>query len=254
VDARSDIWAVGVILHELITGTGPFGGDSLPEIIAAILTVPPLSMRLRRPDAPAELEAVVLRCLEKEPDARFPNVGELAVALAPFGPARSRMSMDRVVRVIAGRKETSISPGVDIVTRAVLPALQTPRTDPSWQTSGVLRSARSGRRIAVAAVAGVIVASAVTAGVVLTRSPARAPPLVPAVAETAKTATAEPTASTPPVAPATPAVVAPSATAAVAVSPLGQRPATTRPTAAATSTLPAPVSTKPGPADFGGRK
>lgn len=99
VDARTDIWAIGVILHELLTGRLAFQGSTVPEVYAAILASPPESLRSVRPDAPPQVEAVILRCLEKDVARRFANVGELAFALAPFASAAGRLSAERIGRI-----------------------------------------------------------------------------------------------------------------------------------------------------------
>src|SRR5262249_23691740 len=93
------IWALGVVLFELLTGTQPFQGESLPQLCIVIVTNPPLMPRALRPDLPPSLEAVILRCLEKNPDTRFANVGELVGALAPLAPPRSSLSIERILRI-----------------------------------------------------------------------------------------------------------------------------------------------------------
>jgi serine/threonine-protein kinase len=97
-DARSDIWALGVILHELLSGQSPFYAESLPQVFANIAMSPPSDLRQTRPDCPVALERVVLRCLEKVPANRYGNVGDLALALAPFGPPRAQASVERIAR------------------------------------------------------------------------------------------------------------------------------------------------------------
>ena len=89
VDARADIWAMGVILFELISGTLPFNGENLGELFAAILETDAPNLQLRQPEAPPGLAAIVARCLERRPEHRFQNVGELARELAPYTSAVS---------------------------------------------------------------------------------------------------------------------------------------------------------------------
>ncbi len=84
VDGRSDIWSLGVILHELLTAEPVFSADTFPGVCAAIVADPPRTIRSVRPELSEELERVVLTCLEKDPSRRYQNVGELARALLPF--------------------------------------------------------------------------------------------------------------------------------------------------------------------------
>jgi serine/threonine-protein kinase len=84
VDARGDVWSLGVILHYLLTETLPFEGETMAEVSLNILDGSPRPLRELRPELPAELEAVVLRCLQKSRDDRYASVVELARALEPF--------------------------------------------------------------------------------------------------------------------------------------------------------------------------
>jgi serine/threonine-protein kinase len=81
VDARTDVWGVGVTLYFLLTGEAPFTAPQLLLLTARILSDPPVAIESRRRGVPEPVEAIVLRCLSKQPSARFQTIGELAAAL-----------------------------------------------------------------------------------------------------------------------------------------------------------------------------
>jgi serine/threonine-protein kinase len=99
VDTRTDIWAIGVILYEMFTGNSPFDGTTLSEVCVKAASIAPPSIRERCPSLPAELEAVVLRCLKKDPNERYENVAELARELLPFASERIQPAVERVSRI-----------------------------------------------------------------------------------------------------------------------------------------------------------
>jgi serine/threonine-protein kinase len=88
VDARTDIWALGVILYEALSGRVPWLGPA-QQVAAAIVTTDPPDLCSLSPALPAELAAIVHTALRRDPDARFPDVRQLSAALAPFARAGS---------------------------------------------------------------------------------------------------------------------------------------------------------------------
>ena len=91
-DARSDIFAFGVVLYELLSGRRAFAGESALEVLAAVLHKEPEPLQLPGGHAPAKLSEIAMRCLRKAPDARFQTMSEVRAALenvtaAPVAPA-----------------------------------------------------------------------------------------------------------------------------------------------------------------------
>jgi serine/threonine-protein kinase len=109
VDARTDVWAIGVILHELISGRVPFEAEPTTALLAAVLTEPPARLRQHRPGVPSELERIVSACLEKDRGRRMRSVAELAVRLAPFGTEDARLSLARIggIAGVTGRRRSA---------------------------------------------------------------------------------------------------------------------------------------------------
>ena len=215
VDMRTDIWALGVILYEILTGRVPFEAETMPQLCGMILQDPPRPLRDLRPDLPDALQAVIFRCLEKSRDRRFANVADLAAALAPFGAPSAQRSADRISRVLgaAGIQSTQ-NPGVV--------ATAPPDTNTASNWGGSQPSKKSRAPLVIALLAGLLVLGGVL--VLVTRKhvpvdsaaePVSAPlPVAPVQAAPAVTAmTAPPAEPAPPSASAAADVVASAAPA-----------------------------------------
>jgi serine/threonine-protein kinase len=82
IDARCDIWALGVVLYEMLVGRPPYTGDSVLQLCASILESEPKSLQQLRPDVPDVIGTAIRKCLALDPDDRFASVDELALSIA----------------------------------------------------------------------------------------------------------------------------------------------------------------------------
>jgi len=127
LDGRTDIWTLGVILFELLTGQLPFEGGTLPQLCVKIMREPAPRASTFRSLLPKGLDAIIARCLEKDPQRRFPTVLDLAAALAPYGePSATSLvaRMHAVQREITKRQSGSEAPPARPVPALLLPPLR----------------------------------------------------------------------------------------------------------------------------------
>ena len=130
VDQRADIWSMGVVLYQLVTNAFPFSAESIAQLIAKVMFDPTPRITLTRPDLPTALDDVLMRCLEKDPAARYQNVGELAVALAPFAPPHAQNPRSSPSRRMLRSSGLDLPPPKESLPKvAAAPALAT-RTKP----------------------------------------------------------------------------------------------------------------------------
>ena len=158
VDARADVFAFGAVLYELLSGRRPFQGSSPMSVMAAVLRDRPAPLSQVCPGIPSRLEAIVMRCLEKEPAKRYPSAVELRQALEEFRASLSTpvaLPTGRVTRpVIAGARRRRRAGGRRS-NMALPPRVARPLGAPGGDASD--RSARrrqSGRRRIPSSVAG----------------------------------------------------------------------------------------------------
>jgi eukaryotic-like serine/threonine-protein kinase len=107
VDARTDIWSVGIMLYEMLTGKLPFDGPSVTAVTVVVVQKDPPKPSGLRPEIAPALEAAILRCLAKDPAERFPDVAALGEALAPFGSEAGRSLVEHVKRVQQAARPSS---------------------------------------------------------------------------------------------------------------------------------------------------
>jgi serine/threonine-protein kinase len=117
VDHRTDLWALGVVLYEVLTGSMPFTGESLPALCTSILNKTPLPVTSVRRGLPEAIDLVIAHCLAKDREDRYANVAELAQDLAAFGSTASQARVDHIAHTMVVAGETvrpprwSLTPG-----------------------------------------------------------------------------------------------------------------------------------------------
>jgi eukaryotic-like serine/threonine-protein kinase len=235
VDARADVWALGVVLYQLVAGKTPFHGETIQQVCGRVFQCPPTPLSTYRSDAPPGFEAVILRCLEKEREQRWPNVAAFAAALVPFAPARAVVHAERAAAILG--VEDVPSRVMDVLppapsTAAPLPAASS-QPEAARSASGTLAAAaivappaamaRPRRRAFAAAGLGLVIVALAAVGAVRWRGGA-----------TVSTLSATPAA---PVTIAAPIVPSPTAPPPIAPAPAASTVSEPATTAAASATV-----------------
>jgi serine/threonine protein kinase len=173
VDARADVWALGVILYELIAGRPPFRGDDFLGICNKVEHAPVEPLRVVRPEVPSGFSEVMARCLAKQRDQRFQTVAELAHALGPYAPRHALVSVRRI-EVALGARPSLATP---------FPLANTSRSQPTPDVAtvvavrtgnGRIRGTLRGRIWALGALAGALVFASTVISLSARRKPAPA--------------------------------------------------------------------------------
>ncbi len=174
VDGRADIWALGVVMYELLAQRPAFVGDDPRSLCLQILSAPVTPLSELRDDLPPALVYIVERCMEREPERRFANVAELADALSPLDDWSPSSDAELIRRRLESSEETVPSSGTRM--------LASPQLTSSDIVDVPSRKPRRLRRIVSAVVVVLLLAPLVA----LLPRVAQAPELAPARAWSAE--------------------------------------------------------------------
>jgi serine/threonine-protein kinase len=201
VDQRADVWAIGCVLYELITGRVPFEAETMPQLCTLILHQEPPPPRSIRPEIPDGVASAIMRCLRKDRAQRYPNVAALAMDLAAFSPDAGPRSAERISRVLSSSGISSPA-----LVSSNFPA-HVAASNTGSQAWGTTQVARSNRAVWLGAViAALLAAGGVVAWKASSHAAGASPGVSAAAAPNAKPPALEPT--VPPTAAPTPVVTA----------------------------------------------
>lgn len=229
VDSRGDIYSLGAILYQILCGHLPYQAESVAGMLVAIVSEPPTPLREHAPHVPPELEAVVMRCLEKKRDDRPQTAKELAQLLAPFADGEristweSEKPRSTDPNPVAEKANGLAASAKDVVVTTMQPSSRSaPTSEPSPSAPGPQKKAKSPLPLAI--IVGVVVALPIAVLIFLKTGHPPAPDL--ASASVASVSAAPP---------------APSSAAAIAVLPPLTEPSATVSAASAAPVTPAPT-------------